>query len=147
MNVSMSAASLFSDQAAIVTGAASGIGAGVARQLAKAGATVVVADVQDDKGAALADEIGGAFAHVDVTDTAQIEAAVDRATELGELRIVVNSAGIGPAARTVGWCRNYADSDWTAPCRFSMTCRVSVGQAAPPGRETAPRCSRRSPDR
>jgi NAD(P)-dependent dehydrogenase (short-subunit alcohol dehydrogenase family) len=87
---------------AIVTGAASGIGAAVARQLAKAGAKVLVADVQDDKGSALADELGGAFAHVDVTDTAQITAAVDRATELGELRILVNSAGIGPAARTVG---------------------------------------------
>jgi NAD(P)-dependent dehydrogenase (short-subunit alcohol dehydrogenase family) len=91
-----------SGSVAVVSGAASGIGAGVARQLAKAGATVVVADVQDDKGKALADEIGGAFAHVDVTDTGQIEAAVDRAAELGELRVLVNSAGIGPAARTVG---------------------------------------------
>jgi NAD(P)-dependent dehydrogenase (short-subunit alcohol dehydrogenase family) len=88
--------------AALVTGAASGIGAAVARRLAAAGATVVVADVQDDKGKALAAEIGGAFAHVDVTDTGQITSAVDQAGELGELRIVVNSAGIGPAARTVG---------------------------------------------
>ena len=56
-------------QVALVTGAASGIGAAVARQLAQAGATVVVADVQDDKGKALAAEIGGAFAHLDVTDT------------------------------------------------------------------------------
>jgi NAD(P)-dependent dehydrogenase (short-subunit alcohol dehydrogenase family) len=91
-----------SGSVALVTGAASGIGAGVARQLADAGATVVVADVQDDKGKALAAEIGGAFAHVDVTDTDQIKGAVDQATELGGLRIVVNSAGIGPAARTVG---------------------------------------------
>ena len=91
-----------SGSVAIVTGAASGIGAGVARRLAGAGATVVVADVQDDKGQALAGELGGAFAHVDVTDTDQIQAAVDRATGLGELRILVNSAGIGPAARTVG---------------------------------------------
>jgi NAD(P)-dependent dehydrogenase (short-subunit alcohol dehydrogenase family) len=91
-----------SGSVALVTGAASGIGAGVARQLAAAGATVLVADVQDDKGKALAAEIGGAFAHVDVTDTDQIEGAVDQATELGSLRILVNSAGIGPAARTVG---------------------------------------------
>ena len=58
-----------SGSSAVVTGAASGIGAAVARRLAAAGATVVVADVQDDKGQALADELGGAFAHVDVTDT------------------------------------------------------------------------------
>jgi len=91
-----------SGSAAIVTGAASGIGAGVARRLADAGAKVLVADVQDDKGRALAEELGGVFAHVDVTDSDQVTAAVDRASELGDLRILVNSAGIGPAARTVG---------------------------------------------
>ena len=91
-----------SGSSAVVTGAASGIGAAVARRLAAAGATVVIADVQDDKGQALADELGGAFAHVDVTDTAQITAAVDAAGELAPLRVLVNSAGIGPAARTVG---------------------------------------------
>jgi len=87
---------------ALVTGAASGIGAAVARQLAAAGAKVVVADLQADKGEALAQEIGGAFAQVDVTDTEQIKAAVTRATELGPLRILVNSAGIGWAQRTIG---------------------------------------------
>ncbi|MFL6004441.1 MAG: SDR family NAD(P)-dependent oxidoreductase [Nocardioides sp.] len=88
--------------AALVTGAASGIGAAVARQLAAAGAKVVVADLQADKGEALAKEIDGAFVQVDVTDTEQIKAAVTRATELGPLRILVNSAGIGWAQRTIG---------------------------------------------
>ena len=87
---------------ALVTGAASGIGAAVARQLAAKGAKVVVADVQADKGGALAADIGGAFAQVDVTDTEQIKAAVELACGLGPLRILVNSAGIAPAARTVG---------------------------------------------
>jgi NAD(P)-dependent dehydrogenase (short-subunit alcohol dehydrogenase family) len=87
---------------ALVTGAASGIGAAVARQLAAAGAKVVVADLQADKGEALAKEIDGAFVQVDVTDTEQIKAAVTRATELGPLRILVNSAGIGWAQRTIG---------------------------------------------
>ena len=87
---------------ALVTGAASGIGAAVARQLAAKGAKVVVADVQADKGEALAAAIGGSFAQVDVTDTEQIKAAVEMAGELGPLRVLVNSAGIAPAARTVG---------------------------------------------
>ena len=87
---------------AIVTGGASGIGAACARQLAAKGAKVVVADLNAEKGEALAQEIGGVFAAVDVTDTAQIEAAVDQALELGELWALVNSAGIGWAQRTIG---------------------------------------------
>ncbi|MGZ5405689.1 MAG: SDR family NAD(P)-dependent oxidoreductase, partial [Nocardioides sp.] len=87
---------------ALVTGAASGIGAAVARRLAAAGATVVVADLQAEKGEALAAEIGGVFCSVDVTDTAQLEAAVRRATERGPLRVLVNSAGVGWAQRTIG---------------------------------------------
>jgi NAD(P)-dependent dehydrogenase (short-subunit alcohol dehydrogenase family) len=87
---------------AIVTGAASGIGAAAARQLAAKGAIVVVADLQADKGEALAQEIGGVFAHVDVTDTDQITAAVNAAAEIAPLRAVVNSAGIGWAQRTIG---------------------------------------------
>ena len=87
---------------AIVTGAASGIGAAVARQLAAKGAIVVVADLQADKGEALAAEIGGVFAKVDVTDTEQITAAVNAAAEIAPLRAVVNSAGIGWAQRTIG---------------------------------------------
>ncbi|WP_028643183.1 SDR family NAD(P)-dependent oxidoreductase [Nocardioides sp. URHA0020] len=87
---------------AIVTGGASGIGAAAARQLAAKGAIVVVADLQADKGEALAQEIGGVFARVDVTDTDQIKAAVNAAAEIAPLRAVVNSAGIGWAQRTIG---------------------------------------------
>ena len=92
----------FNGNSALVTGAASGIGAAVARHLAAAGAKVVVADMQADKGQALAEEIGGVFVQVDVTDTEQIKAAVREAVELGPLRILVNSAGIGWAQRTIG---------------------------------------------
>ena len=87
---------------AIVTGGASGIGAACARQLAAKGAKVVVADLNAEKGEALAKEIGGSFAPVDVTDTAQIQAGVEQALELGSLRAVVSSAGIGWAQRTIG---------------------------------------------
>ena len=91
-----------SGSTAIVTGAASGIGAACARQLAARGATVVVADLQADKGEALATEIKGVFALVDVTNTEQITAAVNAAAEIAPLRAVVNSAGIGWAQRTIG---------------------------------------------
>ncbi len=91
-----------SGSTAIVTGAASGIGAACARRLAAQGATVVVADLQADKGEALAAEIKGVFAQVDVTSTEQIAGAVEAAGDIAPLRAVVNSAGIGWAQRTVG---------------------------------------------
>jgi NAD(P)-dependent dehydrogenase (short-subunit alcohol dehydrogenase family) len=91
-----------SQTSAIVTGGASGLGASTARLLAQHGAAVVVADVQDDKGEALAKEIGGVYAHTDVTDTAQIIAATDLALTLAPLRTLVCCAGIGSAQRTVG---------------------------------------------
>ena len=87
---------------AVVTGGASGIGAAAARRLAGAGAKVVVADLNEELGTRVAEEIGGVFVRVDVTDTEQIKAAVDRAEQLGPVRVLVNSAGIGWAQRTVG---------------------------------------------
>ncbi len=87
---------------AIVTGGASGIGAAAARVLASRGAKVLVADLQEDKGSALADEIGGAYCKVDVTNTDDIVNAVEMAKSMGPVRVLVNSAGIGWAQRTVG---------------------------------------------
>ena len=87
---------------AIVTGGASGIGAAAARRLAALGCTVVVADLQADKGEALAEEIKGVFAQVDVTNTEQITGAVKAAADIAPLKAVVNSAGIGWAQRTIG---------------------------------------------
>ena len=86
----------------VVTGGASGIGAAVARALAARGTRVVVADLQEEKGTALAEEIGGAFVKVDVTRTDDIVAAVEKAETMGPLRVLVCSAGIGWAQRTVG---------------------------------------------
>ena len=89
-------------RSAVVTGGASGIGAAAARQLAAKGAKVVVADLQEDAGNAVADQIGGAFCKVDVTNTDDIINAVEMATSMGPLKALVNSAGIGWAQRTVG---------------------------------------------
>ncbi|WP_066368838.1 SDR family NAD(P)-dependent oxidoreductase [Herbidospora mongoliensis] len=87
---------------AIISGGASGLGEGTARELAKIGATVVIADLNEERGKALADELGGIFVRTDVSDEASVQAAVDAAVALGKpLRAVVNSAGIGWASRTV----------------------------------------------
>jgi NAD(P)-dependent dehydrogenase (short-subunit alcohol dehydrogenase family) len=86
---------------ALVTGGASGLGAATARRLAGKGARVLIADLQDDLGEAMAGEVQGGFIHVDVTDTAEVEAAVAAAAEMGPLRVVVNCAGIGPPGRTL----------------------------------------------
>ena len=91
-----------SNSTAIVTGGASGIGAACVRQLAARGATVIIADLQADKGEALAEEVKGVFAQVDVTNTEQITAAVEQAAAIAPLRACVNSAGIGWAQRTLG---------------------------------------------
>ncbi len=89
--------------AAVVSGGASGLGAATARVLAAAGATVVIADLNDEGGKRVADEIGGLFARTDVSDEASVQAAVDAAASAGPpLRVAVSCAGIGWAERTVG---------------------------------------------
>jgi NAD(P)-dependent dehydrogenase (short-subunit alcohol dehydrogenase family) len=89
--------------AAIISGAASGLGAAVARRLAAAGVKPVVADLSEEQGKAVAEATGGLFVKTDVADENSVTAAVQAATSQGvPLRIVVNCAGIGWAARTVG---------------------------------------------
>ena len=86
----------------IVTGGASGLGEGTARMLAAHGATVVVADLQVDKGEAVARELNGAFVRCDVSLEADGQAVVAKAVSLGKLMGLVNCAGIAPAIKTVG---------------------------------------------
>jgi NAD(P)-dependent dehydrogenase (short-subunit alcohol dehydrogenase family) len=83
------------DKIAIVTGSASGIGKGCAELFAEEGATVVVTDIQDEAGQQLADAIGGAYLHVDVTDPKSVEAMVKSTVErFGRVDILMNNAGI-----------------------------------------------------
>ncbi len=85
------------DKVAIVTGGAQGMGAADARMLVAEGAKVVIADILDEPGQALADELGDAarFVHLDVSDEEQWQAAVDTAvTEFGKVNVLVNNAGI-----------------------------------------------------
>jgi NAD(P)-dependent dehydrogenase (short-subunit alcohol dehydrogenase family) len=88
--------------AAIVSGGASGLGEATARVLAAAGATVVVADLNEAGGKRVVGEIGGLFTRTDVSDEVSVQAAVDAAAAAGPpLRVAVSCAGIGWAARTV----------------------------------------------
>ena len=88
---------------AIVSGGASGLGEATVRALAAAGATVVVADLNDERGKVIAGEIGGMFAHTDVSDEDSVQQAVAAAAATSApLRVAVSCAGIGWASRTVG---------------------------------------------
>ena len=89
-------------QAFIVTGGASGLGAATARRLAAAGGKVLIVDVQDAAGQELAQALGGGYAHCDVTLATEAQAAVAEAQKLGPLRGLVNCAGVAPATRTLG---------------------------------------------
>ena len=86
----------------IVTGGASGLGEGTARMLSANGGKVVIADMQIEKGEAVAKELGGAFLKCDVSNEADGQAVVAKAVSMGKLVGLINCAGIAPAEKTVG---------------------------------------------
>jgi NAD(P)-dependent dehydrogenase (short-subunit alcohol dehydrogenase family) len=98
---------------ALVTGGASGLGAATARRLFDAGASIVLVDLPGSAGDAYAAELNGSagsgstapkavFVPADVTDEAQVQAAVEAAASLGGLRIVVNCAGVATPGKVLG---------------------------------------------
>jgi NAD(P)-dependent dehydrogenase (short-subunit alcohol dehydrogenase family) len=89
------------DVAAIVTGGASGLGEGTARRLAAEGAKVALFDLNEERGEAVAKELGGIFCKVNVADVDSVEAGFTKAREAhGQERVLVNCAGIGWAEKT-----------------------------------------------
>src|SRR5215212_9769710 len=87
--------------AAVVTGGASGLGAATARALAAKGVRVAIFDLQEEKGQAMAAEIGGVFCEVNVTDDASVDAGFAKARAAhGQERVLVNCAGVGNAMKT-----------------------------------------------
>lgn len=86
----------------IVTGAASGLGAATARMIAAAGGKPVLADLNQETGSALAQELGGIFVRCDVSSEDDAQAVVQAAQGLGSLRGLINCAGIAPAEKLIG---------------------------------------------
>jgi NAD(P)-dependent dehydrogenase (short-subunit alcohol dehydrogenase family) len=95
---------------AIVTGGASGLGEATARALAQRGVKVVIADLNDTRGPEIAQEIGGAYMHCDVTNTEEVIFAIEAATTIAPLWSVVNCAGIGWPERTIGKDGEYSSA-------------------------------------
>jgi NAD(P)-dependent dehydrogenase (short-subunit alcohol dehydrogenase family) len=91
----MTSAAPLADRVVIVTGAASGLGEATAALMAQQGATVVLADIQDDRGDAVANRVGGSYRHCDVSSEDEVAALVDAAVDAhGQLDCIVNNAGI-----------------------------------------------------
>ncbi|EWT02645.1 3-hydroxy-2-methylbutyryl-CoA dehydrogenase [Intrasporangium oryzae NRRL B-24470] len=90
---------------AVVTGGGSGLGGATARRLVADGARVVIIDLEGSPAPGLVDELGGdraVFVAADVRDEDQVQAAIDRATGLGELRVAVSCAGVATPGRVIG---------------------------------------------
>ena len=102
--------------AAVVTGAASGLGEATARELARRGAKVAIFDRDSERGEKVANEIGGVFCSVDVTSDEKVAEAFAKAREAhGQERILVNCAGVANAAKTVA-----RDKETKAAKRYPM---------------------------
>ncbi|HEY6248622.1 MAG TPA: SDR family NAD(P)-dependent oxidoreductase, partial [Candidatus Angelobacter sp.] len=92
-------------KSALVSGGASGLGAATVRMLVAAGARVMIADLNEQAGKALAQELGEAasFIKMDVTSEAEVQNAVDQAVQhFGALHVAVSTAGIGVAEKLIG---------------------------------------------
>ncbi|MEO1336829.1 MAG: SDR family NAD(P)-dependent oxidoreductase, partial [Myxococcota bacterium] len=114
-------------QAAIVTGGASGLGEGTARRLAADGAKVALFDLNEERGEAVAKEIGGIFCKVDVSDEASIDAGFARARDAhGQERVLVNCAGIGMAEKTAGRSKSTGEIKMHAFANFKKVININL---------------------
>lgn len=110
----------------MVTGGAQGIGEACIRRFAREGAQVVIADIDDSRGATLAAELGGLYVHCDVGDKAQVDALVAQTLAAhGRIDVLVNNAGIFRAADFL----EVTEADFDAVLRINLKGSFLVGQA------------------
>jgi NAD(P)-dependent dehydrogenase (short-subunit alcohol dehydrogenase family) len=113
--------------AAVVTGAASGLGEATARELARRGAKVAVFDRDADKGQRIASEIGGIFCEADVTVEDKVAAAFARAREAhGQERVLVNCAGVANAAKTVARDKETKEPKMYPMAQFELAIQINL---------------------
>lgn len=118
---------LGSDVSAIVTGGASGLGAATARALAAKGVRVGILDLDEERGRAVAGEIGGTFALCDVTGTDSIEQALAAVRKAhGQERILVHCAGIAIGQLTVRRARDTGAIRPHDPMAFARTIQINL---------------------
>ena len=114
------------DRVCIVTGGARGIGEACVRRFAREGARVVIADIDDAHGAALASELGGLYVHCDVGDKAQVDALVAQTMAAHDrIDVLVNNAGIFRAADFL----DVTEADFDAVLRINLKGSFLAGQA------------------
>jgi len=113
--------------AAVVTGAASGLGEATARELARRGAKVAVFDRDAEKGEKVATEIGGIYCEVDVTSDEKVAAAFAKAREAhGQERVLVNCAGVANAAKTVGRDKETKEPKFYPMVQFELAIQINL---------------------
>jgi NAD(P)-dependent dehydrogenase (short-subunit alcohol dehydrogenase family) len=113
--------------AAVVTGAASGLGEATARELARRGAKVAVFDRDAERGEKVASEIGGIFCEVDVTSEEKVGAAFAKARQAhGQERILVNCAGVANAAKTVARDKESRAAKFYPMQQFEMAIQINL---------------------
>jgi NAD(P)-dependent dehydrogenase (short-subunit alcohol dehydrogenase family) len=113
--------------AAVVTGAASGLGEATARELARRGAKVAVLDRDAQRGEQVASEIDGVFCEVDVTSDEKIKAAFEKARAAhGQERILVNCAGVANAAKTVARDRETKAAKLYSMQQFELAIQINL---------------------
>ncbi|PKQ08091.1 MAG: 3-hydroxy-2-methylbutyryl-CoA dehydrogenase [Alphaproteobacteria bacterium HGW-Alphaproteobacteria-11] len=112
---------------AIITGGASGLGAATARRLAKEGVKIGIFDLQEDKGEALAKELGGVFAKVNVTDEASVDAGFEKVrAAIGQERILVNCAGTGNAVKTASRNKETGKPEHFPLDKFNLIIQINL---------------------
>ena len=113
--------------AAVVTGAASGLGEATARELARRGAKVAIFDRDIERGRRVASDIGGIFCEVDVTSDEKVAEAFAKAREAhGQERILVNCAGVATAAKTVGRDKETKAAKAYPLKQFALTIEINL---------------------